>query len=739
MNTKLKVLAAAIAMTSVSAHAVGLITGPASAPDKGSFPTYYQDSNGLALEHCLPSPGAELNSALCLIGPADVPNATSPISFPGNFPGETFFYAADSVVPFANGEEAILVMALEATFGAELPIPGDQILFARIRFRFVAPVDGTYKVIYPYGEREVEATAGERVFFTDDTGINCGLDFSCAATEGQIGPNFLRPVAVFGDTEPLPFYQAGGKSYIANPGVPTPVTGGSNGNIFRIEGPAGSAIGGIDNSTGQTVDYVETDLFTLVGRVNTAPLPSNISIEKSTYSISADGNTQIDVNVKAVKALNQPDPQLKLFGKNMPGVTLAQKAVGSAYYYGQVALDNHSVPSSVYVSDLLEQTGRLIPVSLVDQVKINQAKVVDDSGNMKLHVVAESSDKKNDPVLTAYGAGGAQLGQLDVNGVLDVPMDPPAIPPAKVLVLSQRGGKAELAVTTLESTSPTPFPLKTDDDGFNVSDSPFNVLGNDDDGDGLGDGCNPAVAQIKIVKQPEHGTVSVNAEDKIVFTQTDSVTGEDSFSYYLLDEASGNTVSNVATVTVQLSAGNLPPVANPDTASVSLGSSVTIPVLENDTDPEGNTLQLMSVDGGAAVSGNNVVFTPAATGVQTLTYTISDGQVSTTGTITVDVITPVVVNIATAEYRSSKRQWRIDGNLSQPLVGVVMKIYVDLNRNGVYEAGEFLGDSSATLPDGLGLWDYRSTTNPLVGVNGAPVKVVSSLGVERTGTLTVRR
>jgi len=54
-----------------------------------SFPEYYQDSNGLALQVCL---DFVCNPAL------PVPNPNLPISFPDNFPVEVFYFRAISTI-----------------------------------------------------------------------------------------------------------------------------------------------------------------------------------------------------------------------------------------------------------------------------------------------------------------------------------------------------------------------------------------------------------------------------------------------------------------------------------------------------------------------------------------------------------------------------------------------------------------------------------------------------------------
>ncbi|PKN83099.1 MAG: hypothetical protein CVU47_00390 [Chloroflexi bacterium HGW-Chloroflexi-9] len=91
---------------------------------------------------------------------------------------------------------------------------------------------------------------------------------------------------------------------------------------------------------------------------------------------------------------------------------------------------------------------------------------------------------------------------------------------------------------------------------------------------------------------------------------------------------------------------NQAPVAQNDTATTNEDTPVTIAVLANDTDADGDTLSVASVTNGtkgtAAVSGTSVVYTPNANlnGSDTFTYVVSDGTLTATGTVTV-TITPV--------------------------------------------------------------------------------------------------
>src|SRR5882672_8691187 len=76
---------------------------------------------------------------------------------------------------------------------------------------------------------------------------------------------------------------------------------------------------------------------------------------------------------------------------------------------------------------------------------------------------------------------------------------------------------------------------------------------------------------------------------------------------------------------------NDPPVAVNDTATTPEDTSVSIPVLANDSDVDGDPLTITTAsgtNGTVSIVGTNLVFTPATNfnGVATLSYTISDGH-----------------------------------------------------------------------------------------------------------------
>ncbi|MCK9486844.1 MAG: Ig-like domain-containing protein [Dehalococcoidia bacterium] len=91
---------------------------------------------------------------------------------------------------------------------------------------------------------------------------------------------------------------------------------------------------------------------------------------------------------------------------------------------------------------------------------------------------------------------------------------------------------------------------------------------------------------------------------------------------------------------------NQAPTPQNDAATTAEDTAVSIAVLANDTDPDGNTLSIASVglaaDGTAAISGNSIIYTPRANfhGTDAFNYVVTDGDLLASALVTVTV-TPV--------------------------------------------------------------------------------------------------
>src|SRR5262245_1892136 len=209
------------------------------------YPRYYVDASGLALGPCL-----DPTTGLCVVAAADLPNPAAPVSFPGNFFDEWFYWLANAKMPVGATGLGTLVMAVEGSFLNGAVVPGDQIVFSRLRVRVSGLVpNNTYVVTHPYGVDTLVADGlGVINETTDSIGLAAtGFNGPTAATS-RIGPRFLT-----WDPATAPAAPAG---FVGDPAVDHTITGSPCGtNFFRVTGP-GLPPGG-----------ATTNLFTVQGKI----------------------------------------------------------------------------------------------------------------------------------------------------------------------------------------------------------------------------------------------------------------------------------------------------------------------------------------------------------------------------------------------------------------------------------------------------------------------------------------
>ncbi len=135
---------------------------------------------------------------------------------------------------------------------------------------------------------------------------------------------------------------------------------------------------------------------------------------------------------------------------------------------------------------------------------------------------------------------------------------------------------------------------------------------------------------VASVTQGNDGTVTIRPDGRVTYTPRVNFNGSDSFSYTLTDGQGG---SATATVSVTVDAVNDNPNAANDAAETEEGEAVTIAVLGNDTDVDGDALTIAVFTQGSngavsAGSGGALIYTPSGnfTGTDSFTYTVTDGQ-----------------------------------------------------------------------------------------------------------------
>jgi DNA/RNA endonuclease G (NUC1) len=197
------------------------------------------------------------------------------------------------------------------------------------------------------------------------------------------------------------------------------------------------------------------------------------------------------------------------------------------------------------------------------------------------------------------------------------------------------GGSASAAVTvTVKAVNDAPAAANdaatvAEDGGANA----VAVLGNDTDVDG-------DTLSVSAVTQGAHGSVANNG-NSVGYTPDANFNGTDSFGYTVSDGHGGTAT---ATVSVTVTAVNDRPTTTNDSATTDEDTPVSVDVVSNDNDVDGDTLSLESVDGAThgsvAVDNGKAVFTPAANyhGPASFGYVVSDGHGGTaSGSVSVTV------------------------------------------------------------------------------------------------------
>jgi uncharacterized repeat protein (TIGR01451 family) len=244
-----------------------------------------------------------------------------------------------------------------------------------------------------------------------------------------------------------------------------------------------------------------------------------------------------------------------------------------------------------------------------------------------------------------------------------------------------------------DSSSPTPLsdisyldicirnvPITAvDDNATTPSDTPVSIPVYTND-------INPLGGSVTISPDPMYppvngGTIAI-VGNNIVYTPAPGFTGVDQFQYILCN-SNFPPSCDIALVTVTVT--NLPaPVAANDFVTTATCYPVTINVLDNDTDNQGNNLIVTGVTqpsptslGVATFTATTVTFTPSATATGTFTFNytiIDDGATpqSATGTVTVTIAAapvnnaPIAVNDAETGPKNNSVYVNVNDNDSDP-------------------------------------------------------------------------
>ncbi len=479
---------------------------------------------------------------------------------------------------------------------------------------------------------------------------------------------------------------------------------------------------------------------------------------------SVDEDTSLTVDVISNDTDIDEDPLTLSFVNPNGSGTAAINADGVSIDYTPAADFNGTEVITYTVSDgeLSDTTGILtITVTAVNDAPVaiaDTATVLEDSALTNIDVISNDPDVEEDTLtLITATADGSGTAAVNADGI-SVDYTPTANfnGTETITYTVSDGTDTSTGTLTITVTAVNDAPVAIADTASVEEDSilTVDVVSNDTDID-----QDPLT--LSFVNPNGSGTAAINADGvSIDYTPAADFNGTEVITYTVSD---GELSDATGILTITVTAVNDAPVAIADTATVLEDSALTnIDVISNDTDVEGDTLTLITAtpdgSGTAAVNadGISVDYTPTANfnGTETITYTVSDGTVTSIGILTITV-TPVndapvpVSDTATVLEDSALTNIDVISN-DTDVEGDTLTLItatpdgsgtVSVNADGVSvdytPTANFNGTETITyiVSDGIDT-STGALTITVTAVNDAPVAIADTASVEEDAAIT---
>ncbi|MGD1468585.1 tandem-95 repeat protein, partial [Vibrio harveyi] len=369
-----------------------------------------------------------------------------------------------------------------------------------------------------------------------------------------------------------------------------------------------------------------------VNPVNDAPVAAN-------DTVATDEDTAVTIDVLA----NDSDPendQLTITNASVPTEQGTVAIVDGKLVFTPVENFNGDATISYTVSDgqLTDDATVAVTVNPVNDapVAVNDTVATDEDTAVTIDVLANDSDPENDTLTITAASVPAEQGTVTiVDGKLVFTPAENFNGDATISYTISDGQLTDDATVAVTVNPVNDAPVAVDDTVTTDEDTAvtIDVLANDSDPE------NDTLTITAASVPAEQGTVAI-VDGKLVFTPAENFNGDATISYTISD----GQLTDDATVAVTVNPVNDAPVAVDDTVTTDEDTAVTIDVLANDSDPENDTLTITAASvpaeqGTVTIVDGKLVFTPAENfnGDATISYTISDGQLTDDATVAVTV------------------------------------------------------------------------------------------------------
>ncbi|MHA2688469.1 Ig-like domain-containing protein, partial [Vibrio harveyi] len=499
-------------------------------------------------------------------------------------------------------------------------------------------------------------------------------------------------------------------------------------------------------SDGQLTD--DATVAVTVNPVNDAPVAVN-------DTVSTDEDTAVTIDVLA----NDSDPEndtLTITSASVPAEQGTVTIVDGKLVFTPAENFNGDATISYTISDgqLTDDATVAVTVNPVNDapVAVNDTVATDEDTAVTIDVLANDSDPENDTLTITAASVPAEQGTVAiVDGKLVFTPAENFNGDATISYTISDGQLTDDATVAVTVNPVNDAPVAVDDTVTTDEDTAvtIDVLANDSDPE------NDTLTITAASVPAEQGTVTI-VDGKLVFTPAENFNGDATISYTISD----GQLTDDATVAVTVNPVNDAPVAVNDAVSTDEDTAVTIDVLANDSDPENDTLTITAASvpaeqGTVAIVDGKLVFTPAENfnGDATISYTISDGQLTDDATVAVAVNpvndAPVAVNDTVATDEDTAVTIDVLANDSDPendtltitsaSVPAEQGTVAILDGKLVFTPAEnFNGDAtiSYTISDGQ-LTDDATVAVTVNPVNDAPVAVDDTVATDEDTAVTI--